>query len=230
MRTTTDSRASDFNAQTGQISIDLVGNVLSNNSRNGFAYAGFGPSSTTATFTNNFIVFNGADPFAPGNLRDGVLLQAFTEQPERVDRDVYEQHHRRQRRPDRRRAARHGVFINVFSIGTGTTGANVSFNGDNISLNQESGIRGLFGGGAGAGSPAQRQSGRRQRRHDRLNGLDGVTIDNNQFSVLTATFDDSFFRLNAQNGILINNISLAAGEAPACRPASSGTSSTTTAR
>jgi hypothetical protein len=203
-----------INAQNGVNTLNLIGNVLSNNSRNGFAYSGFGNSATTATFTNNFIVFNGADPLAPANLRDGVLLQAFTSSANALTATFTNNTIVSNGGPSVAGPRGHGVNINVFSIGAAATGADVTFNGDNISFNQESGIRGLFGGGAGAGAPLNMALAVANGATIDSNGLDGVTLDNNQFSVLTATFDDSFFRLNGQNGILINNISLAAGEAP----------------
>jgi hypothetical protein len=204
----------EVNAQNGAINIDLAGNTITNNARNGFAYSGFGDSNATLTFTGNFIAFNGAEPTAPANLRDGVLLQAFTSSSNALTATFTNNTIINNGGPAGLANRGNGVFVNVFSIGTASTGASVSFNGDNISSNQENGIRGLFGGGADAANPLNVNLAVANGTTIDFNGLNGVSIDNNQFSVLLATFDDSFIRNNGLNGILINNVSLSAGEAP----------------
>jgi hypothetical protein len=207
----------EINAQNGAINIDLADNTISNNARNGFAYSGFGNSNATMTFTNNFIVFNGAEPTAPGNLRDGVLLQAFTSSPNALTATFTNNTIVNNGGPAGLTNRGNGVYVNIFSIGDTATGATVSFNGDNISSNAENGIRGLFGGGTSAATPLNMNLSVANATTIDFNGLNGVSIDNNQFSDLLATFDDSFIRNNGLNGILINNSALSAGEAPGLR-------------
>jgi len=203
-----------LNVQNGVNTLTLIGNALTNNSQNGFAFSGFGASSTTATFTNNFIVGNGFDPFAPGNLRDGVLLLSFTTNANALTATFNNNTIVNNGGPTPAGPRGHGVGIVAFNIGTTTAGANITFNGDNISFNQESGIRALIGGGNDAANPLNATIAVDNGATVDFNGLDGVTIDNNQFGSLLATFDNSFFRNNGVNGIFIANVSLAAGEAP----------------
>jgi hypothetical protein len=203
-----------LNVQDGVNTLTLLGNALTNNSQNGFAFSGFGASSTTAAFTGNFIVGNGFDPFAPANLRDGVLLQSFTTSANALTATFTGNTIVNNGGPTGAGPRGHGVNIVAFNIGTTTAGADVSFSGDNISFNQESGIRALIGGGNDAANPLNATITVADGTTVDFNGLDGVTIDNNQFGSLLATFDDSFFRNNGVNGIFIANVSLAAGEAP----------------
>jgi len=203
----------DINAQAGNNTIDLVGNLITNNSRNGFRYQGFNNSSTTATFTTNVIAFNGNNPTAPANLRDGVALLVFSTSGSALDATFTNNQIVNNGGPAGLDNRGNGVYINAFNTGTTNSGVTVSFNGDNISGNAESGIRGLFGGGSPTGVANTTLTVDGGATID-FNGLDGINVDNNQFGSLLITVDNSFVRNNAVNGIFINNSALANGETP----------------